>query len=350
MVALFVLLPSGFLPDEDQGAIFATYSLPPGALLSRTVAIGEQIQHYFLTREKANVDSLFLVTGQSFSGTGQNQGQVFMHLTDWSRRSAARDRAKAIAERANGVFSQIRDAQVFVLVPPAVQSLGNSSGFDLELEDRAGLGHAALTAARDQLIGLAGKDPLLAETRPGGLEDAPQLHVDVDTARAGALGVSQGDINDTLSAAWGGSFINNFIDRGRVKQVYHAGRRALPRGSGGHRPLVRARRERGHGALLRLRHLALDHRPGAAGALQRRRLDGDPGQARRPARAPASAMDEIAKLVGKLPTRHRLRMDRPVLPGARGRAPRRRCSTASRSWSSSSAWRRSTRAGRSRWR
>ena len=301
MVALFVLLPSGFLPDEDQGAIFATYSLPPGALLSRTVAVGEQIQHYFLNSEKADVDSLFLVTGQSFSGSGQNQGQVFMHLSDWKRRHAARDRAKAIVERANGVLSKIRDAQVFVLAPPAVQSLGNSSGFDLELQDRAGLGHAALTAARDQLLGMAAKDPLLAEVRPGGLDDSPQLHIDVDTARAGALGVSQGDINDTLSAAWGGEFINNFIDRGRVKSVYmqaDAPYRASPEDIG--RWFVRG----SAGTMTPFSTFASWSWTAGPSQLERyngiasMEVQGGPAKGK----STGVAMNEVAKLVGRLPT------------------------------------------------
>ncbi len=301
MVALFVLLPSGFLPDEDQGVVFATYSLPPGALLARTVAVGEQIQHYFLDREKADVDSLFLVTGQSFSGTGQNQGQVFIHLTDWKQRSAARDRAKAIAERANGVLSQIRDAQAFVLVPPAVQSLGNSSGFDLQLEDRAGAGHAALTAARDQLLGLAAKDPLLAQVRPGGLDNSPQLHIDVDTARAGALGLNQGDINDTLSAAWGSAFINNFIDRGRVKSVYMQGDapyRASPDDIG--RWFVRG----SGGAMTPFSTFATWRWTAGPAQLERyngvasMEIQGGPA----PGKSTGVAMNEIAKLVARLPT------------------------------------------------
>jgi multidrug efflux pump len=220
MATLFVLLPSGFLPAEDQGTMFASFSLPTGALQDRTVNLAKQVEHYFLDTEKANIGSVFLVTGQSFAGNGQNQGTAFIHLRDWDQRPGAANRAPAIAERATAAFSKIRDGTVFVVVPPAVQSLGNSSGFDIELQDRAGLGHKQLVAARDQLIALAAKDPILAGVRPNDLDDTPQLHVDIDQARAGALGLDQGDINDTLSSAWGGSFINNFIDRGRVKQVY----------------------------------------------------------------------------------------------------------------------------------
>jgi hydrophobe/amphiphile efflux-1 (HAE1) family protein len=301
MVALFVFLPTGFLPDEDQGFMITSFSLPPGALEPRTVAVGEQIEQYFLTKEKDNVDSLFLVTGQSFGGNGQNQGQAFIHLTDWSKRPGAANRAKAIAQRANAAFSKIRDAQAFVLVPPAVQSLGNSSGFDIELEDRAGLGHAALTAARDQLVALAAKDPLLAQVHPNGLDDTPQLHIDIDTPRAGALGVQQSDVNDTLSAAWGSSFINNFIDRGRVKQVYmqaDAPYRAAPEDIG--RWFVR-----GQGGVM-TPFSAFANWRWTTGPAQLERyngiasmeIQGDPA----PGKSTGVASNEIARLVAKLPT------------------------------------------------
>ncbi|HEY1447380.1 MAG TPA: efflux RND transporter permease subunit [Caulobacteraceae bacterium] len=220
MATLFFTLPSAFLPEEDQGAVMTSFALPTGAEQSRTVAVAKQIEHFFLTDEKANIDTAFLVTGFSFAGNGQNQGIAFVHLKNWDERPGAANRAPAIARRANMAFAKIRDAQAFVLVPPAVQSLGNSSGFDLELEDQAGLGHDRLTAARKALIDMATKDPLLNNVRFNGLDDTSQLHVDIDQARAGALGLDLGDVNNTLSAAWGGAFVNNFIDRGRVKQVY----------------------------------------------------------------------------------------------------------------------------------
>ncbi|HEY2049537.1 MAG TPA: efflux RND transporter permease subunit [Caulobacteraceae bacterium] len=220
MVTLFVALPSAFLPAEDQGTIFTTFSLPSGAVQDRTVAVAKQIERYYATTEGANIDTVFIVTGQSFGGSGQNQGTAFVHLRDWSKRPGAENRAQAIADRASAAFSKIRDGLVFVVVPPAVQSLGNASGFDMELQDRAGLGHSALTAAKAQFIELANKDPRLASVRANGLEDTPQLHVDIDQARAAALGLDENDINDAISSSWGGSFVNNFIDRGRVKQVY----------------------------------------------------------------------------------------------------------------------------------
>ena len=145
---------------------------------------------------------------------------AFTRLKDWSLRKGAQNKAGAIAMRANYAFFPIRDAQVYALVPPAVQALGNATGFDIQLEDRGNLGHAGLIAARNQLLGLAAKDPLLAGVRPNSLDDTPQLHIDIDQAKAGALGISLADINSTLSAAWGSTFINDFIDRGRVKRVY----------------------------------------------------------------------------------------------------------------------------------
>jgi multidrug efflux pump len=302
MAVLFVILPTGFLPDEDQGFMMTSYSLPPGALQPRTLAVGQQIERYFLGKETHNIDSLFLVTGQSFGGSGQNQGQAFIHLTNWADRPGAANRAKAIAQRANAAFAAtIRDAQAFVLVPPAVQSLGNSSGFDIELEDRAGRGHAALTAARDELVALAAKDPLLAQVHPNGLDDTPQLHVDIDTARAGALGVAQGDINDTLSAAWGGSFINNFVDRGRVKQVYmqaDAPYRAAPEDIG--RWFVRGQ----SGAMTPFSAFANWRWTTGPAQLERyngiaaMEIQGDPA----PGKSTGVALDEIARLVARLPT------------------------------------------------
>jgi multidrug efflux pump len=220
MVTLFFTLPSAFLPEEDQGALITSFSLPTGAMQSRTLAVAEQVEHHYLVDEAANVDNAFIVTGFGFGGSGQNQGMAFVHLKPWKDRPGPANRAKAIAQRANKAFSKIRDAQVFALVPPAVQSLGNASGFDLELEDQAGLGHQKLLAAKDELIEMASKDPLLANVRFNGLDDTTQLHVDVDQAKAGALGLNLNDVNNTLSAAWGGAFINNFIDRGRVKQVF----------------------------------------------------------------------------------------------------------------------------------
>ncbi len=223
MALLFLRLPSAFLPDEDQGVMIALYNLPTGAMQPRTVAVGDQVRNHFLNNETGNVDGVFNVAGFNFAGAGQNLGQAFVHLKNWKDRSGAKNHAAAIAHRAMGAFSSIRDAQVYVIVPPAVQELGNSSGFELELEDKAGLGHDRLLAARNQLLGMAAKDKLLAGVRPNGQEDTPQLHLAVDQERVGALGLAQGDVSDTLTTASGGIFVNNFIDRGRVKKVFIQG-------------------------------------------------------------------------------------------------------------------------------
>jgi multidrug efflux pump len=223
MAVLFIRMPTGFLPDEDQGAIYTLFTLPSGAVQSRTLDVAKQVEHHYLVDEAKNVDSVFLVAGFSFAGAGQNVGISFIHLKDWSQRSGASNHAPAVVQRAMRAFSRIRDAQVFAIVPPPVQELGNASGFDFELEDRGNLGHSGLMQARNQLLGLAAHDPILAGVRPNGLDDTPQFHIEIDQARAAALGLSQSDINDTLNAAWGSTFINDFIDRGRVKQVFMQG-------------------------------------------------------------------------------------------------------------------------------
>jgi len=220
MALLFVSLPSGFLPDEDQGEILNLATLPPGAVQSRTEAVSHQIEQHYLTSEKDNVEGIFSATGFSFAGFGQNVGMSFVKLRDWKYRGAAKDRAPAIVGRAMKDFPKINDGQVFALIPPAVRDLGNASGFDLELEDQAGLGHDALVKAQGQLLGMAAHDPLLMAVRPNGQPDTPQIDLDIDQARAGALGLSLADINAALSAASGEVFINDFTDRGRVKHVY----------------------------------------------------------------------------------------------------------------------------------
>jgi multidrug efflux pump len=223
MAFLFLRLPGGFLPDEDQGQMFVQYTLPSGAVQSRSLEVVKQIEHHLLVDEKADVAGVFMSSGFSFAGYGQNVGVAFTQFRDWKDRSGSKNRAPAIAERAMATFSHIREAKVFAFIPPAVSELGNADGFDFELEDQAGLGHDALIQARDQLLGLAAKDPKLVAVRPNGQDDAPQLHIDVDLARAGALGLSNADISDTISTAWGSSYINQFADRGRVKQVYMQG-------------------------------------------------------------------------------------------------------------------------------
>ncbi len=220
LVLLFIRLPTAFLPEEDQGAVLTQFTLPVGATQARTLDVAKQVEHHYMVDEKKNVDTVFIVAGFSFAGAGQNSGLSFVHLKPWNERSGSDNHAQAIVQRAMKAFSKIRDAMVFALVPPAVQELGQSSGFDLEMEDRGNLGHDGLMKARNQFLALAAKDPILAGVRPNGLDDTPQLHIDIDQEKATALGLSLSDINKTLSAAWGGLFVNDFVDRGRVKQVY----------------------------------------------------------------------------------------------------------------------------------
>jgi multidrug efflux pump len=221
MAVLFMRLPTSFLPEEDQGILFTQVQLPPGATQERTDAALLQVQKHFLNDPA--VSSLFTVSGFGFAGSGQNMGLGFVQLKPWDERNRPDLTVKAVAGRAMGAFSQIRDAMIFAFAPPAVMELGNASGFDLQLQDRAGLGHDKLMAARNQLLGMAGKNPKLVGVRPNGLSDNPQYLLDVDHEKANALGVSVSDINTTLSTAIGSSYVNDFIDRGRIKKVYLQG-------------------------------------------------------------------------------------------------------------------------------
>jgi multidrug efflux pump len=220
MVVLFLRMPTGFLPEEDQGGLFTPIVLPAGAMQSRTLEVAKKVEHFYLEDEKENIHSLFIVAGFSFAGQGQNAGQAFVNLKDWDERPGAEHSAQSIVGRAMRTFSQIRDARVFALLPSPIRELGNATGFDMQLEDRRGRGHETLMAARDQLLAAARASPMLAQVRHNGLDDTPQLRIEVDRAKAEALGVPLNDINYTLSAAWGGTYVNDFIDRGRVKRVY----------------------------------------------------------------------------------------------------------------------------------
>ncbi|MEG2154804.1 MAG: efflux RND transporter permease subunit [Burkholderiaceae bacterium] len=216
----FLRLPTGFLPDEDQGVLFSMIQLPAGATQERALPVIEKVEHHFLETEKDTVQGLFVVSGFSFAGRGQNNAMAFVNLKDWGERTAPGADVKSIADRAMGAFSQIRDAMAFAFAPPAVIELGTANGFNFFLQDNAGQGHEALIAARNQLLGLAVADPRLIAVRPNGQDDRSQLRIDVDHAKAAALGLSIADINSTLATAWGGSYVNDFVDRGRVKKVY----------------------------------------------------------------------------------------------------------------------------------
>ncbi|EBA3007127.1 efflux RND transporter permease subunit [Salmonella enterica] len=221
MAVLFLRLPTSFLPEEDQGVFLTMIQLPSGATQERTQKVLDQVTHYYLNNEKANVESVLTVNGFSFSGQGQNSGMAFVSLKPWEERNGEENSVEAVIARATRAFSQIRDGLVFPFNMPAIVELGTATGFDFELIDQGGLGHDALTKARNQLLGMVAKHPdLLVRVRPNGLEDTPQFKLDVDQEKAQALGVSLSDINETISAALGGYYVNDFIDRGRVKKVY----------------------------------------------------------------------------------------------------------------------------------
>ncbi len=217
---LFVQMPSSFLPTEDRGQLFVLWSAPPNASSQRTAETAKAVTAYFLEKEKDSVEGLFTIVGFNFSGRGQNAGMAFVRLKDWSERQSPALKPQAIAGRAMGALSKLKDAVVFAFLPPSVPGLGNATGFDLQLVDRGGLGHDRLMQARNQLLGAAAQNPKLVGVRPNGLEDTPQFKLEIDREKASALGLSLSDINTTLSAAWGSSYVNDFIDQGRVKKVY----------------------------------------------------------------------------------------------------------------------------------
>ena len=220
MVVLFQRLPSSFLPEEDQGSIMTLIQLPVGATSARTLDVIKQVEHQYLDNEKDAVQGVFAINGYSFAGQGQNVGLAFVSLKPFDERKHAGASAQAVVGRAMGAFARIRDAMVFAVLPPPIPGFGNAGGFDVYLQDTGGNGHEALIQARNQLLGQLAADRRVAQARPNGQDDTPQFNLDVDQAKATALGVSLSDLNTTLSAAWGGAYVNDFIDRGRVKQVY----------------------------------------------------------------------------------------------------------------------------------
>lgn len=220
---LFLRLPTSFLPDEDQGILFTQMTLPVGATKERSMVVMDQIEHHFLENEADSVKSVFSVIGFSFSGRGQNNGIAFIGLKDWSERTDDALHVQSLAARAMGAFMQIKDAMVFPFVPPAITQLGTSSGFNLQLQDLGGVGHEGMMQARNQFLGMAAQDARLVGVRPNGQEDNPQFKLDVDLEKAAALGVSLSDINSIFSTVWAASYVNDFIDKGRVKKVFVQG-------------------------------------------------------------------------------------------------------------------------------
>jgi multidrug efflux pump len=299
LAVLFLRMPTGFLPNEDQGLIINLIQLPPGAIQSRAVAVARQGEVHF-QKEEPNTRWVFAVNGFSYAGSGQNTGMMFVRLKDWDERKAAKDRAPAIVQRAIGAYSRIRDGQVVALQPPPVNGLGSSSGFDMELVDRGGIGHNALVQARNQLLGLAARDPILSQVRPNGQEDTSQLHLDVDPAKASALGVTQASINSTISVGLGGDYITDFLDRNRVKKVYIQGDapfRSSPEDL--NRWYVRA----ANGTMTPFSAFAASHWVIGPARLERfngqasLEIQGQPA----PGRSSGEAMKEMEKLVAQLP-------------------------------------------------
>ncbi|MEQ8903529.1 MAG: efflux RND transporter permease subunit [Roseovarius sp.] len=223
MALMFLRTPTGFLPEEDQGILFTLIQTPTGSTAERTLDVVKQVENYYLEQESEVVESMFGVVGFSFSGNGQNMGLAFVQLKDWDERPRPDQSVQALAGRAFGAFSQIRDAQVFPVVPPSVIELGNVSGFDFYLQARGGQSHADLMAARNQLLGMAAQSDLIASARPNGLEDAAQFNLDIDWRKAGAMGLTPTDVGELLQIAWAGTYVNDFLDQGRIKRVYVQG-------------------------------------------------------------------------------------------------------------------------------
>ena len=224
LVGLYKALPSSFLPDEDQGVVMTLVQLPPSASLERTDKVITTMTDYFMNKEKEHVESIFTVSGFSFTGVGQNAGLAFIKLKDWSERTTPESQIGAIIQRGMALNMIVKDASyIMPLQLPAMPELGVSAGFDIQLKDASGQGHEKLIAARNAILGMAAQDKRLAGVRPNGQEDTPQYQINIDQAQAGAMGVSIADINTTMSMAWGGTYINDFVDRGRVKKVYVQG-------------------------------------------------------------------------------------------------------------------------------
>jgi multidrug efflux pump len=300
MGLLFFRLPTAFLPAEDEGYLFALVQAPVGATQSRTLQAMEQVNDYFARREADAVASTFLIAGFNFNGKGQGAGFGAIELKDWSERTSERLSAAAIEARSHEVLSRIRDAQAFALAPPPDVDLGNTAGFDFYLEDNNGQGHQALAAARDRLLGLAARDRLLANVRSGGQDDAPQFHLDIDPQKAVSFGLSMSDVEETLSIAWAGRYIDDFIDRGRVKRVImqaDAPFRMVPENFGSW--YVRSSR----GDMVSMSSIASSRWEYAPPQLQRyngfsaMEINGEAA----PGVSSGEAMKEVEKLVGQLP-------------------------------------------------
>ena len=294
----YMRLPSSFLPNEDQGYVLVSVQLPPGATQQRTLSVMKQAEEYML--KQPEVANMVSILGFSFTGRGQNAALAFVPLKDWSEREGAGQSAAAIGARASQEFSKIRDASIFALSPPPIPELGNATGFTFRLQDRASQGHEALVAARNQLLGMASQSPILAGVRPDGLEDAPQLQLDIDRDKASALGVNYAVINSAISTAMGSSYVNDFPNAGRLQRVVvqaDAAARMQPE------DLLQLNVVNNKGIAVPLSAFATTH--WTTGAMQMVRYNGYPamkiaGDAA-PGRSTGEAMDEMERLAAQLP-------------------------------------------------
>ncbi|MCL6365500.1 multidrug efflux RND transporter permease AcrD [Pectobacterium versatile] len=220
MAFLFFRLPTSFLPQEDRGVFTTQVQLPPGSTQQQTLQVVNKVEQYYLTQEKDTVTSVFSTIGSGPGGNGQNVARLFVRLKDWNERTTPESSSFAVIERATKAFRKIQEARVFASSPPSINGLGSAAGFGMQLQDRGGLGHDALMAARDRLLSMADSNPELTRVRHNGLDDSSQLRIHIDQRKAQALGVSVDDINSTLKTGWGSTYVNDFLDRGRVKKVY----------------------------------------------------------------------------------------------------------------------------------
>ena len=297
---LFLRLPTAYIPDEDQGIILSQVMLPTGSTREQTDAVVDEVRRYFQENEKEAVESCMTISGVGFSGMAQNNGMVFVMLKDWKLRNRLDLRVKAIAERATKAFSRLRNSLIFAFPPPPVVELGIATGFDFQLLDRGGLGHEKLMAARNQLLGMASKDVRLTKVRPNGLEDVPQYRVDVDWAKAGALGVPITSIHNTIGASIGSAYVNNFIQGGRIKRVFlqvDAPYRMLPK------DIEKFYVRNTAGKMVPFSALALSH--WTSGSPRLERFNGFPsmniqGEAA-PRKSSGEAMKAMEEIVSKLP-------------------------------------------------
>ena len=300
LVWLFLQTPTGFLPNEDQGIMLTLIQAPTGATAERTLEVVKKVENHFNENEAENVESIFGVVGFSFSGSGQNMGLAFVRMKDWEERPRPDQSVQAAAGRAFGAFSQIKDAMVFPVVPPAVVELGNVSGFDFYLQAQGSQTHEQLLEARNQLLGMAAQSPLIASARPSGLEDASQFKLDIDWRAAGAMGVSPTSVGNLLQVAWAGQYVNDFIDNGRIKRVYVQGdadSRATPS------DLSKWRVRNANGGLVPFANFTTENWEFGPQGLYRyngipaMQIQGDPA----PGVTTGEAMAEIERLVAQLP-------------------------------------------------